>query len=81
MEKGKESDRTEAFNRYVSRTTESLEDTLIDLQAEPAVKTRTQENVDNPSVGDVTESTKADKQITKEDVFLGLLRGPGSKAL
>lgn len=81
MEKGKESDRTEAFNRYVSRTTESLEDTLIDLQAEPAAKTRTQENVDNPSVGDVTESTKADKQITKEDVFLGLLRGPGSKAL
>jgi len=74
----KEENREEALEKYVSRTTESLEDTLSDLLKEQtSVKTLTpvqegqfrQTKVENPAQG-LQES----KKLSDEDVLISLFR-------
>lgn len=82
---GKESNREEAITAYVSRTTESLNDSLSDLLKEAATApkqpvTRTVETVVNPGVStDSTQTTESKPVLTAEEVLANLFRGPGAK--
>ncbi|MDK2600720.1 hypothetical protein QO179_24810 [Bacillus stercoris] len=83
---GKESNREEAIQTYVARTTESLNDSLADLlkeaQSAPLQSTRQKaEQVANPGLNtDGKEQVSEGKvQLSAEDVLKNLFSGPGSK--
>jgi hypothetical protein len=82
---GKESNREEAINTYVGRTTESLNDSLGDLLKEAATApkkpgTRQVEKVENPAANlDGKEVTESKSTMTAEEVLANLFRGPGAR--
>lgn len=76
---GKESDREQALQKYSTRTTESLRDSLQDLLAESAQMKpiRTVERIENP-VHDIvpTVTNQTTEGLTKEEVLKNLFSGP-----
>lgn len=85
---GKVSNREEALEQHIARSSDSLKDSLTDLLGEAAggVKPQRQtvEQVDNP-VSSIIQDGKeanasvdgAEKVLTKEDALKGLFAGPG----
>jgi hypothetical protein len=82
---GKEANREEAITKFVGRSTESLNDSLVDLLNEAAtapkqVVTRQVESVDNPASNNAdNEPNKTTEGITTEQALMGLFRGPAFK--
>lgn len=82
---GKESNRDEAVQAFLTRSTESLNDSLADLLKEAATvstkpATRQVQQVENPaSSTDGTEVTESKSAPTVEEVLANLFRGPGAK--
>lgn len=82
---GKEAVREDALTTYVSRSTESLQDSLGDLLKEAAVApvvpaVREKQTLEHPGSGVLaTKVTKETVELTTESVLANLFRGPNSK--
>lgn len=82
---GKEADRDEALVAYVSRSTESLNDSLGDLlkeasKAPAASAARGTLSIEHPAAGAIaTKATTVTTERTTEEVLASLFRGPNSK--
>jgi chromosome segregation ATPase len=81
---GKVSNREEALEQHIARSSDSLKDSLIDLLSEAATGVkpqRTVEKVENPvsaTIQDGKENpTSPVVQLTKEEALKGLFTGPG----
>jgi uncharacterized coiled-coil protein SlyX len=84
---GKVSNREEALEQHITRSSDSLKDSLADLITEAATGVKPQrpavEPVVNPASAVIQDgkeantSADATKAITVEDALTGLLRGPG----
>jgi predicted nucleic acid-binding Zn-ribbon protein len=81
---GKVSNREEALEQHIARSSDSLKDSLADLLTEATSGVKPQRQVDpveNPVSSAITDGketkTSNDTVVTKEDVLKGLFTGPG----
>lgn len=84
---GKVSNREETLEQHITRSVDSLKDSLADLLVEASTfkpARATVEAVENPAVGAIKDGKEANvvegvkKPLTKEDALAGLFRGPGA---